>query len=124
MDSRLFYSKFHAALSHVVWDKHGGEEYVLVGDGLATDLSRLQALVERTFSEPVLCLPASRRSLVEFSSSEAAAQIAEYLTTEPMVAVSDPSACTFLQAHATGVARTGRAQANNSSKPTPLRGAA
>ena len=124
MDSRLFYSKFHAALSHVVWDKHAGEEYVLVGDGLSTDLGRLQALVERTFSERVLCLPASRRTLVQFSSSEAALQIAGYLTAEPVVTVSDPSTCTFLQAHASGVARTGRAQANNSSKPTPLRGAA
>ena len=124
MDSRLFYSKFHAALRRVVWDKRAGEEYVLIGDGLSTDLGRLQALVERTFSEPVLCLPASRRTLVQFPSSEAAAQIAEHLTTEPMATVSDPGTCTFLQAHATGVARTGRAQANSSSKPTPLRGAA
>ena len=52
MDSRLFYTVFLHALKSVAWDKHGENEYVLVGDGTAIYQDRLQSLVSQTSEIP------------------------------------------------------------------------
>ena len=124
MDSRLFYTVFRHALGSVTWAKHGENEYVLVGDGVDIDQERLQSLVSRTFTEPVLCYPESRGETLEIPRLDAAAFIARRLQPNGTVTVSDPTASIFLQVHGMGVARTGRSQANNSFKPKPLRGSA
>jgi hypothetical protein len=124
MDSRLFYTVFRHALASVVWDKHGENEYVLVGDGSSLDHSRLQELAQATFSEPLVLYPESRSETLEVPVERLAAFVAGRLRPMATVTVSDAGAQVFLQVHGMGVARTGRSQANNSSKPTPLRGAA
>ena len=124
MDSRLFSTVFRHARASVVWDKHGENEYVLVGDGSTLDSCRLQELALATFSEPLVFYPASRGETLEVPVERLATFVAEHLKPVATVTVSDPGAQVFLQVHAMGVARTGRSQANNSSKPTPLRGAA
>ena len=110
MDSRIFYIVFRRALPSVAWDKHGENEYVLVGDGDEVDLRRLQSLVEQTFSDSVLCYPESRREKLEIPISDAAAFLAKRLTPKGMVTVSSLDAKVFLQVHGMGVARTGRSR--------------
>ena len=124
MDSRLFYTVFRYALTSAAWCDHGGNEYVLVGDGIKIDQKRLQSLISQTFAEPVLCYPESRGETLEIPTSSAAAFIADHLQPKQAMTVSNPTASIFLQVHSMGVARTGRTQANNSFKPKPLRGSA
>ena len=124
MDSRLFYTVFRHALRSAAWTKHGENEYVLVGDGIDIDLEKLQFLISQTFNERVLCFPEGRSETLEIPTPSAASFIAGRLQPKGAVTVSDPSASIFLQVHGMGVARTGRAQANNSFKPKPLRGSA
>ncbi len=119
MDSRLFYTVFRHALRSVAWDKHGENEYVLVGDGTAIDQERLQSLVSQTFRDSFLFYPESRSDTLEIALPTAAAFISERLPPKGTVTLSDTTASTFLQVHGMGVARTGRAQANNSFKPNP-----
>ena len=121
MDSRLFYTVFHHAMKSVAWDKHGENEYVLVGDGVELDQQRLRSLVSQTFAEPVVCYPESRGETLKIAASGSAGFIADKLQAKETVTVSDSTASIFLQVHSIGVARTGRSQANNSFKPNPLR---
>ena len=122
MDSRLFYTVFRYKLKSIAWSKHGGNEYVLIGDGIDIDLERLQSLISKTFNGPTLCFPASRSETLEMPVQSAASFIADRLRPKETVTVSDPAASVFLQVHSMGVARTGRSQANNSFKGMPLRG--
>lgn len=124
MDSRLFYTVFRHALKSVAWDKHGKNEYVLVGDGIGFDHRTLQSLVSQTFAERVVCYPKSRSETLEIAATSAAAFITGRLEPKDAVTVSDSTASIFLQVHSMGIARTGRAQANNPFKPNPRRGPA
>ena len=124
MDSRLFYNVFRHSLGGATWDRHGENEYVLVGDDVEIDRNRLQSLFSQTFIGPVVCYPESRSETLEIPLASAAAFIAGRLLPKGVITVSDPTASTFLQVHSLGVARTGRSQANNSFKPKPLRGSA
>jgi hypothetical protein len=124
MDSRLFYTVFRHALRSIAWDKYGENEYILVGDGIDLDQQRLQSLLAQTFAESAICYPESRGETLEFAAPSAAAFIAARIQPKGAITVSDSTASIFLQVHSMGVARTGRAQANNSFKPNPLRGSA
>lgn len=124
MDSRLFYGAFRHALKSVAWGKHGENEYVLVGDGVVLDQQKLQSLVSRTFTGPLLFYPDSRSETMEITASDGAAFIARRLQSHGTVTVSDSTVSVFLQVHSMGVARTGRSQANKSFKPKPLCGSA
>ena len=122
MDSRIFHIAFDKALRSVAWDKHGENEYVLVGDGVTFDCDRLQSLIDSTFTEPVVWLSPTRQVAIALPRSSAAAQIIEHLSATRAVNLSDENLRVFLNVHPMGVARTGSAQANHSSKPKPLRG--
>ena len=124
MDSRLFYTVFRHALKSVAWEKHGKNEYVLVGDGITLDQQRLLSLLSQTFAESVICYPESRGETLELAAPTAVAFIAARIQKKGAITVSDSTASIFLQVHSMGVARTGRPQANNSFKPNPLRGSA
>ena len=54
MDSRLFYTVFRYALTSAAWCDHGGNEYVLVGDGIKIDQKRLQSLICSTNNAPTV----------------------------------------------------------------------
>ena len=122
MDSRIFHIALDKALRSVAWNKHGENEYVLVGDGVTFDCDRLQSLIDSTFTEPVVWLSASRHEAIDLPRSSAAAQIINHLlAARAAVNVSDENLHVFLNVHPMGVARTGSAQANYSIKPKSLR---
>ena len=123
MDSRLYYAVFRHAIASATWLKHGTNEYIVVGDGETFDVACISALVDRTFSDPVVCFPKGRNETLEIPKSEVASFIVNRIQPRGEVTVSDPSASKFLQVLAMGVARVGQAQANTSFKVTPASGA-
>ena len=118
MDSRILHIAFARALSSVAWDKHGGNEYVPIGDGATFDIGRLQGLIDARFGSPVLWLSRSRHEATSFDRGRAGEEIARNLSECASVIVSDENLRFFLQALRMGVARTGVAQANYAFKPT------
>ena len=116
MDSRIFHIAFNRAYRSVAWDKHGENEYVLVGDGRDIEIPRLQRLVDATFIAQTLWLSPSRHEAVSIPRQDAASVLAQRLRPRSNVCVSDASVHAFLELHFLGVARTGVAQANYSFK--------
>ena len=118
MDSRTLHIAFNRAYRSVAWDKHGENEYVLVGDGLDIDVQRLQDLVDATFSMQALWLSLGRHEAVAVPRQNAAVFLAQRLQPRSNVCISDENVHVFLELHFLGVARTGVAQANYSFKRT------
>ncbi|WP_139351527.1 hypothetical protein [Rhodanobacter sp. C06] len=118
MDSRVLNQVFPRAYLSIAWDKHGENEYVLVGDGLDIDIPRLQNLVEATFPVQTLWLSLSRHEALAIPREDAASVLAQRLQPRSNVCVFDEDLHIFLELHFLGVARTGVAQANHSFKRT------
>ncbi len=118
MDSRVLNLAFPKAYLSVAWDKHGENEYVLVGDGRDIDVARLQDLVEVTFPMQTLWLSLGRHDALAIPREEAASVLAQRIQSSSNVCVSDEDLHIFLELHYLGVARTGVAQANYSFKRT------
>jgi hypothetical protein len=116
MDSRILDIAFNRAYRSVAWDKHGENEYVLVGDGLDIDVPRLQKLVDATFSTQTVWLSLGRHEAVPIPRQDVAGALAQRLRPSSNVCVSDADVHIFLELHFLGVARTGVAQANYSFK--------
>lgn len=117
--SRIFHIAFDKALRSVAWDKHGENEYVLVGNGVTFDCDRLQSLIDFKFTKPVVWLSPSRHEAIAILRANAAAQIIKQLSSAQQLNVSDDNLHMFLNVHSMGVARTGSAQADYSIKPKP-----
>jgi hypothetical protein len=124
MDSRILHTAFEKALQTVAWDKHGDNEYVQVGDGESLDEMRLQSLIDQAFTASVIWLSPDRHSAIPIPREAAARQIIDRIKPPLTISVSDEDVRVFLQVHPLCVARTGKAQANYSFKPNPLRGSA
>ena len=116
MDSRILHIAFNKAYGSIAWDKHGENEYVLVGDGLDIDILRLQRLVDATFSTQTVWLSLGRHEAVSIPRQDAADALAQRLRPSSNVCVSDADVHIFLELHFLGVARTGVARANYSFK--------
>jgi hypothetical protein len=112
LDTRSFYMLFSERLRRVEWDRHGDYEYVLVGDGIRMDISRLQGLIESTFDSERLCFAFSRRVAIAVPRSEAVNWIAQRALGKKGSVVADEGLRTFLDVQAIGVARTGTARPN------------
>jgi hypothetical protein len=116
MDSRTLHIAFNRAYRSVAWDKHGENEYVLVGDGLDIEIPRLQKLVDATFSTQTVWLSLGRHEAVSIPRQDVAKVLAQHLRPSSNVCVSDADMRIFLELHFLGIARTGVAQANYSFK--------
>lgn len=118
MDSRVLNLVFPRAYLSVAWDKHGENEYVLVGDGRDIEVGRLQDLVEATFPMQTLWLALGRHEALAVPREDAASVLAQRIQSNSNVCVFDEDLHIFLELHYLGVARTGVAQANYSFKRT------
>jgi hypothetical protein len=118
MDSRVLHLVFRKAYLSVAWDKHGENEYVLVGDGLDIDIPCLQKLLDATFPMQTLWLSLGRHDALSIPRDEAASVLAQRLQPSSYVCVSDEDLHFFLELNFLGVARTGTAQANYALKRT------
>ena len=109
-------------LRTVAWTRHGEHEYVVIGDGVTIDATRLQSLIDETFEDSLLYLSPGRHAGFSTTRQEAATYIAQHVRPGQGVIVTDSDLHVFLQVNPVGVARTGVVQADN--QPNPLRGSA
>jgi hypothetical protein len=118
MDSRILHTAFTRALTSVVWDRHGENEYIMVGDGKAFDHAKIQELVNGTFQSTVLWLSRGRHDAESIERTSAAEAIVRSLPEHGPITVSDENVRHFLQVDRMGIARTGVAQSNYAFKRT------
>ena len=122
MDPRNLHIQFEHSVRAVQWDSPGGNEYFLIGDGAQFYFERMQAALDKHFPSAVILASPSRHEAVLFERASAAETIARHISRTGSLTVFDEQMTTFMQFTKTGVARQGVLQANNSFKPTPLRG--
>lgn len=119
MNSRVLHILVQRALRSVAWDDPGNGEYVVIGDGSAIDVARLQTLIDTRFSAPILWLSLNRHEARSFAKHSAAEEVAMLTLPDQVVTFCDEQLSVFLQVCPIGVARTGLAQFNYSTKLTP-----
>jgi hypothetical protein len=112
MDTQILHIAFERMLATVQWDKHGENEYIMVGDGPVLRIKALQEIINKTFKCEHLWVSLNRHVGYQVPVAEAAEHAAKLIAPMVHVFFSDETVTQFLEIHPYGVARTGKSSAN------------